>query len=240
MGGLTVIEAIDTIKHALHGRLPSSELSAVALINEAGGLFCNMHPWRFLERYTSSLQFVAGQVYVDLSSDMSEPLSDPVSTTGFGFSMTDLSEIVESRFQGATGRPYLGAYSYPSFTSSAEPGRLRLEVYPTPAANESNALAMYYRARWLDASGDTDYLDVRPEYRALYKQILREYVAGLEHGDVDARLAAVYMGPIAADAKKHDGRQQPRYGRPRGGAINMAKRAVARFTGVWPPARSIS
>lgn len=239
MAGLTVIEALDSIKHAL-GRVQSSELSGLSIINEAGGLFFNMHPWRFAERYTTAMAFVSGQVYVDLPVDFSEPLSDPVSTSGFGFKMTDLSEIVENRYQGASGRPYLGAFSYPAFTVAAEPGRLNLQVFPTPAANESAALAMFYRAKWTDGNADTDYLDVLPEYRALYKQILREYVIGLEEGDTSARIAAVALGPIAMDAKKHDGRQQPRYGFPRGGAIEMARNRRGGFTGVWPPARSIS
>lgn len=240
MAGLTVRECVLEVTHSLNSRMPSDELSVLSIINEAGAHFCNMHPWRFLIRYSTAMNYVAGQSYVDLPGDLSEPLSDPVPLNGFGFKMTDLSEVVEARYGGATGRPIIGAYGYPSFAGTAEPGGLNLQVYPTPQANETGVLALYYRAKWLDASSDSDFVDVRPEYRMLYKQILRAYAQGLEEEGANEKIAAIEMGPIALAAKKHDGRQQPYAGRMRGGAIELARLRRGDFTGVYPLARSIT
>lgn len=238
---MLTMEAIGVITHAL-GRAPSQSLSPLSIINDAGAAMCNMHPWGWLIRYTSSLGFVAGQTYVTLPGDFESFIAPPATTDGTGFEFTDLDEILKAREATASGRPFLGALGNPSFTGAAAPGQRQLEIYPTPSLTEANVLAAYYRAGWLVADGDTQYLDVRPFMRPLFVEILTAVALGREERDtagVDARMTALRGSSIFLDACNADGRAQPGFGPIRGGAMQVA-RGRGPFTGVFPRARTIS
>lgn len=217
-------EAIDTIRHALHGRDPSSPLSPMGIVNDAGAHLVNMHPWRWLERYTDTLAFVAGQNYVTLPTDFEDVISDAETPRVYGITMTDLATVARERAAGTSGRPWCGALTYLPFTSAATPAAQVLAVAPTPAANESNAVAMFYRAGWVAAQDDTDWLDIRPFMVPLYKAVLAAYTLSREEGESESTQGAwALVARLFDDARAKDGRSQPRTGMSSGGAMQMAR-----------------
>lgn len=243
--GLLVQNCLDEIKHTLR-RDTSSQIAPLSIINEAGHQFCNMHPWKWLERFSSSLDYVASQTYVSLPADCGEVLALYATSTNVSqFEMVSFQELLRLRSVGTTvvtGTTY-GALAYPAFTTAAEPAAVRLEVFPTPSASDAGALSIFYRAIWVDASPETDYLDVLPWMIPLYKQVLRAYARGVEEEDVASmseRLAAIQLGPVFKAACERDGRVQPSYGTMTGGAIAMARKRT--WWGGWgaPLARSVS
>lgn len=226
--GLQVANCLAEVKHTLR-RVTSAEIAPLSIVNEAGAQLVNMHPWKWLERFTSSLDYVQSQTYVTLPVDFGDVLALYATSTSVAqFELVTFERLLDMRSIGTTvttGVTY-GALAYPDFTVGAEPANCRLEVFPTPSANEVGALSMFYRANWVDASPDTDYLDVLPWMVPLYKQVLRAYARGVEEEDVasmSARLAEIVAGPIFQAAIRRDGRIQSRYGALMGGAIMQAR-----------------
>lgn len=243
--GLTVQNCLAEVKHTLR-RATSAEIAPLSIVNEAGHQLCNMHPWKWLERFSSSLDYVSAQTYVTLPTDCGEVLSLYATSTNVSqFELVSFQELLRLRSIGTTvvtGTTY-GALAYPSFTTAAEPAAMRLEVFPTPSANATGALSIFYRAVWVDASPQTDYIDVLPWMAPLYKQVLRAYARGVEEEDVgsmSARLAEIMAGPVFKAACERDGRVQSTYGLMTGGAISQARRRS--WYGGWsaPVASTIS
>jgi hypothetical protein len=231
-------EAIREIEHALKRPL-SAPLSPLSIVNEAGAALVNMHPWRWLERYASDLDYVAGQTYVSLPADCEDLISEPVTTGGTCLQLIGLAEIGQKRLFTGGGRPAFCALSYPSFDGTSAPGRPNLQVWPTPTANEADVLAVFYRAGWVQATADDTWLDVRPFMVPLYKALVRACALGVERRDIEERVAAVRLSSIFHDARAKDGRAQPSYGPIRGGAIETARLRGGGYPGVNPPVGSI-
>ena len=102
-----------------------------------------------------------------------------------------------------------------------------LEIWPTPPANETAGLTIYYRAGWpsklYTLANTQDALGIRiPRYlEAFFIQIVRAFAQGYEDQDVsmlDQRLTSLLQGSLFQTAINRDGGVQPHYGAIHNGA----------------------
>jgi len=212
-------DAIKQIQHTLDGD-PAPELSARRLVNEAGDFLCRMHPWKWLERGSVTLAAVADQSFIELPSDLASITSikmDDSSVSLRDFRFTTHDEILQLRQNPieATGG-YFGVVVYELASGSTEgPLKPRLELYPTPNANDASFLRLGYRAGWQRVVDDDDPLRIPHWIESLYNQILRAWARGYEEEDtaaLDTRLEVIARGRIFQQAIQSDGRIQPDYG----------------------------
>lgn len=212
---LTLAECKSLIEHALHGRAPSNQLDAARLTNRTGTWFCGAHRWGWLERPATGLNFVAGQTFCSLPSDFSEVISVEVAGIVGCFTMTSTGELntLRSASVDASGLSYWGAVRYTAGSVSGPPTPV-LDLYPTPAANSTSALNLYYRAGWVNISADTDRVIIPPWCEMAFIDALQATTLGLEvpgEGSMASRLHDVRMGSLR-EAIDLDMRAQTDYG----------------------------
>lgn len=113
------------------------------------------------------------------------------------------------------------------------PGSYRLELYPTPEANERNKLTLFYRAGWKTLAGsENTYIPVPDYCESLYKQLVRTFAKGYEEDDVASlhmRLAELEQSPLLRHAKMRDGGMQNTLGQMAGGAVQQQERAYTQY-----------
>lgn len=206
----------------------SPELTTVAaMVNMAGHHLAAMHPWGWLIRPPAGISLVASQEWAALPSDFGEVVAVRSSDlTGFQF--VGYEELIELRFQqAAIASGWVAAVVYSPAGGSTPPDAPRLEVYPTPAANQSNALRIVYRAGWTEVTTGTDALRIPGWMDLLFYEVLRAVVLGIEEhdaGGVDSRLAQIQGGSVFMAAAKRDGRVNEEAGFLRGGVGQPTRR----------------
>ena len=113
-----------------------------------------------------------------------------------------------------------------------------LEIWPSPSANETAAITIYYRAGWpfdlftLNPAPDSVGLRIPRYLEALFIQIVRAFAQGYEDTDVsvlDQRLTALLDGALFHTAVQRDGGVQPHYGIIQNGATQRSSHS----SGFW-------
>ena len=169
-------------------------------------------------------------------------------SSGFlkGLSLVTPGELLERRsssFTTTTGY-YFGAIVHPQTTglgSSTGAPTPRLEIWPTPGANETAAMTFFYRAGWTELTNDTDILRLPGYCELLYLEILRAMARGFEEedqGSISERLVQVIGGPLIVIARERDSMVQPSYGALRNGAVQnviMGSRSSWAFNPIQAP-----
>lgn len=195
--------------------------SATAMINMAGHLLTSAHPWTWRRRAEASIDFVADQSYATLPADYGEVIAiDRANLDGFAF--VGFDELLSLRYaRSAITSGYVGAVvTVLPADNTVAPDAPRLELYPTPAANSTGALRMFYRAGWTEVTETTHALKIPGWMDLLFYETLRAVVLGIEEHDnagVDQRAAAVFSGPVFATAAKRDTATSPEAGFLRNG-----------------------
>lgn len=196
------------------------EFSPARVVNLAGQWFVSAYPWAWLERPATGLDFVAGQDYVTLPADFAEVRSVVVDNLTSSFSFTTSSVINHMR-AGSVDLSGLAFWAALNYDSDAVP---RLDIFPTPNANETDALLLYYRAGWTDLNDDTDQVKIPPFCEPAFIDVLRAFAQGYEEdgqGSVSQRLAELKVGTLG-DAIAQDKRGQSDYGPLMNGAAGMS------------------
>lgn len=183
-------------------------VAAQALIDMAGDLLVSMHPWTWLRRPLVALDFVSGQDWVALPADFGELIA--LDRTNLdGWQWVGFDELLEMRYgRSAIAAGYAGAIvtAIPADGTTA-PDTPRIEIFPTPAANASNALRLAYRAGWQPVAIQFHALKIPGFVDLLFYEILRAVVLGIEEHDnagVDQRIQAVRQGGVFAAAARRD------------------------------------
>jgi len=101
------------------------------------------------------------------------------------------------------------------------PVRARLELWPTPATNDSNRILVYYRRGWQPCETDNALIPIPQWCETLYLALVRAIARGYEReseADIGQRIAAVEQSPLAKTAMERDKLSVPHIGAMRGGA----------------------
>jgi hypothetical protein len=207
------------------------------VVNQAGQ-YLFQRPWRFRERTSAFISLVASQDYVSLPSDVEEIIS-LINRENIGFNielvtpdhLQNLREIsIDSGGHGVT-------YACLSRVANAAGSALnpaRLELFPTPTAAATDALAVRYRAGWVEiASGAADSYEIPiPKYcDSLFIQYCRAFGMAYEDEGLSQRLVEIDAGPILAGALTKDGILQRDIGRLRPSyEIGYSMSILPRFT----------
>lgn len=204
------------VQHALGGSV-SSLLDATQIVNEAGR-YMYSHPWKFRERPSETLDFVADASHVDLPVDFGELIAYSTSDgLNRGLAFTTFQDLLLKRSQEirATGY-YYAAISYHVVGGTPTS---RIDIWPTPTSNEDGALTIFYRAKWVDLSADADTAHVPPYAESLLIQYVRAFAQGYEEEGMEQRLAAIDSSSMAFMTQQSDGLVQPDYGHIQNGAV---------------------
>lgn len=218
--------------------LPSS-ITMNEVINQAGRMFYSIHQWNFREVEPATIHLIKDQPYAELPPDFGE-LSAIEMTQGLNFGLTLVTpqELITRRATSITitQQYYWVAIITPRHRSlSGDWPQPRLELWPTPAADNLNAITVQYRIRWMSvpasstpgtAGADDTYTIPLPEYAEMaYLEVVRAVAAGWgerltqPQGGVTGMLKNVMGGAIWEAAVTTDGLQQMNYGPLSGGAI---------------------
>lgn len=210
-------EAIDYTRFAVPG--DSAQVSRLMIVNDAGELLCQAWPWRWLMRPPVSINLVAGQDHLDLPVGMVAPVW-PIKGRDYDKEVrpTNLGNIFSMRQQPEYD-PVWGYYGAVLFDGSASP---RLEIYPTPGANFTDAFQVAGRYSWTRVSSDDDQIVMPPWLEPLFRVYLREVAGGIirdRDETQDARIERVRSSRMFRDATLIDGGHQTSFGQISGGAV---------------------
>lgn len=220
---LTLLDLKNHIKHALGGGDPatvitSADATKAQYVNEAGQIMIAARMWKFLERPTTTLNFSSGVNYVALPSDLRDVIKVQPKPGTLGEARLVTFEQIDTLRRESYPSNYTTylAISHPTQSSaSSAPGAPRLEIYPTPAANITDALTVRYRAGWVTLANNTDVPNIPTWSEMLLVQLVRAVAEGYEKSDrasVSARVAEVLAGPIFDMAQQRDSEIQSEYG----------------------------
>lgn len=221
---LTLLQLQEHVE-AVVGASTDARLSVNQIINEAGRLLFNMHPWTWRRRPPARLSLVADQSYVALPSDFGfgELIEVTlIDTTGFDINVVTLSDIEKLRSWTVTDTThfYYVAVAFPtqSATTSA-PGTARLEIYPTPATNQSNVIGCVYRAGWVELSAATAVPNIPTAFDHLLLRLVRAMAVYYKTENYDG-VEKILTSQSVAHMKMADARTQADLGRMQGGQLH--------------------
>lgn len=232
MAGLTVADCIRHINASL-GTKKLDKLTALDILNDAGEYLCTMHSWKWLERGSATLDFVAGQDYVDLPDDFRDVIS-----VVYSQSLSDRFEWVDQERMERVRQGIEPDWQYIGLIENVAPATggpavPRLALSPTPGGNITAALTIRYAAGWSqvgrDADVDTTYLIVPEWCRSLMIRLCRIFAAALGEEDIaglEERLEAIESSKYLDRLKERDGAVQPELGVLEGGAVYTGLRVT--------------
>lgn len=201
----------------------NTSLDPRIVLNNAGLWFTNAHAWKYLERPSATLAFVAGQNYAAVPADFRELIKIAFTnglTARFFLSTTGtIADYRTAQMNFGLAVTY-GAFTFAPPTISGPPVP-RLELYPTPQTNDASALTMFYRGGWIIPADDEALMPIPAYAEVAFTQAVRAFAIGYQKEDLDPRLVGLMSGTIWDGAITTDGTVQPDFGKMRGGAVSI-------------------
>jgi hypothetical protein len=223
--GLTVQDCVGHIKHALGGNL-AAELSPLRIINEAGRRLVAAHGWRYLQGRTTTLDTVSGQNYVVLPEDFQRLISIYMTDSLVKkVTVSSMDELIQMRTTtiAISNLNYWVAIVHEQEDPGIGAQTPRLEIWPTPDADEEGIITLFYRAGWAEMRLDSDCLSIPRFIEPLYIEILRAVAEGYERpgmvGHITELVGRVLAGPTMKGCIRQDSQIQYTVGALRGGAV---------------------
>jgi hypothetical protein len=218
-----------------------SALDQDDIINDAGRAFYNIHQWNFRYKPPIAISLRANEPFVLLPADFGEMVAYQMTEgINFGIAFTTPQEVATLRSTTitVTQNYYWASTVFPSQVNQHEaPPPPRFEIWPTPSADDANALTLWYRSKWTKlvkaaSAGPPvvldDIADV-PEYaEAALIQFVRAFSAGWSErllepgGAVEGYLERVMNGKVWEAAVTADNLIQVDHGEMMGGAIQRS------------------
>ena len=210
--------------HALGGGNPASQFTTTNFVNFAGRHLFALHRWKFAERPSFSLQLVANNAFIELPSDFGgsigitdvnahfrettpqhlAALGGSVTTSGGGYWYTILMANMDDNKPGAEPLP-------------------RMQLFPTPTADEANAGSIYYRGAWQNLDSANDVANIPQLADMLMLALVRAVAKGFEEDTLEDRLDRIFASSVFIKAMAMDGTLQNSYGPLSGGAAQSAR-----------------
>lgn len=218
-------------------------ISSTALADRVGEHIVSMHKWQWLVRPAARIALVADRTSFKLPSDFGRFIAIQNASAEIDFDLVSQETLAALRGDTlAAPSCYYGCISY---TAPLSGGGLqpRMEVWPPIGTSSTDTFSLIYSAGWEPVANATDALPIPTWIEMLFTELSMAVAQGYSEHDnagIDARLAAVETGPIAARAKQRDGSVRPTVGRISGGAMGMylneQRAAVGFAVRTLPPA----
>lgn len=214
---ITKAQCVSFLQRTLGSKAGLGVVDEYRIINLAGQSLVNMAGWNWLQRPAVYLNFVAAQTYLTIPADLSE-ITDVKAASNQCVELTELRDLNDYRMLRRTlpsGFVLALAFQPDGTTGAVVP---RLEIFPTPSANQSNALLLDYSAGWLTvvAEGSAGNPIPVPAYcEPLFFEVLEAVAKGIEENGsapVSPRLEAIRAGTVFRDAIAADCALQPSRG----------------------------
>lgn len=216
---VTLLQLEEVAEQAL-GAKHDGRFDLTALVNEAGRYLVAMHPWAWRMRPAASVSLTGDVGYVALPSDFGfgEVLEVVQSNGWMRLCPVALARLEVWRRQTSSSRPTHYAVAHPGqASSSAAPPNPRLELWPTPAEDEADALRVTYRAGWTALDDITDAANVPPTFETALRMAVR--AVALERAGDPRALGELPMSPVIETLRRADAGVQPQLGTMRGGHL---------------------
>ena len=176
----TLLDLVTAVTHALSGP-PNANNPAAQIVNRAMNWLVSRHDWSW-RRKIVALDFVANQNYITLPEDFATILSVKSAPSSFREVVpTSIDDLLERR-QFAYGSSYELYYAIAAAeqTDSDELPATRLELFPTPGANLTGALALAYHRKLPLLVADDDVPDMPGVYHDLLLVLCRAMAVSTE------------------------------------------------------------
>lgn len=217
------------VHHVLGGD-PASEYTSTQIVNEAGRAFVDSHEWKFLERSPVTLDFTASVNYVDLPSDFAQLIAIEITSSNFSaVQMLEFGYFAKYQAFGGTATPggVFATIVHPGQTStSSSPGVPRMLLSPTPQADLTDALRIYYRAGWTELANDADIPNIPLYCESILTQFVQAVALGYEEQDAGmaaSRIETIVGSTMFANLVYRSGLAQHDYGPELRGAVGTGK-----------------
>jgi hypothetical protein len=211
------------VLHAL-GNPDAADLSITpgTIVNDALEHVATMHEWNWLSHGQKTLDVTADQPYVALPEDFGTLLGIE-HTEGWARQLipTTWQEMLTLRHQPI--QSWSWSYWYVINTGQVQAGAEeqgliapRLELYPTPADTQADALTIVYRRFLRRLVGDTD-TPQWPAYMDRPLSLLARAFASTDYDDDQQSASSAEFRAMIEDCKTKDGLSRRSFGVPRGG-----------------------
>lgn len=230
MSALTVKKAIDVLHHILRGRV-DDRLGEKWLIDQAGQSLAALQPtgWRWAAQQEITLDFTAGQSFVRLPEHSafvrSVRYNDAQSRE---VRQTTISRIHEMRsIEGGVDSSniyYALSYSNTGIQKNYGAPQPVLEIWPIPAADQTDALIAYIGGDWrtIENLEDDDFINLPVWMVPVFYLVLEAWAGGTHReaqGSLVDRLDRVRQSAFFQTALTKDAALQMDLGPPRGGYL---------------------
>lgn len=222
-------DIIDSVAHKL-GATPDPSMSVYRVINHAGRILFQMHPWRWLGA-VATLDAVAAQPYLVLPADFGTLKQAVIPAGGL---LNELVTITLAEYMDLlkttttpTGCVWIcwDGWTPPASDALPTPPDINVRptrralVYPTPTSNAEWSILCHYRRRWVDVSAASITPTASPpmptEWDRLFELIVRECAMQLheEQPSIDGESIAAELARL----KEYEGATPADLGPIRGG-----------------------
>jgi|6_EtaG_2_1085325.scaffolds.fasta_scaffold08873_3 hypothetical protein len=223
---ITYAQLVDQLNIVI-GEEHDGRLDENQIVNQAGQFLVGLHPWRWLARPSVLLDLVADQSWVRMPPDFGNGTILGVTREGtltFDVALSTLQELdLLGRSTVSTPSMYHVALAYPSQSDTVSPlGLPRLEIDPTPATDQEEAIRFAYIAGWVTMTMGSAVANVPPWAEMALIQCVRAFGAYYrtnDHGHVDSLVTS----PEMQSMKRADSGQQRILGQSRGGILQGGK-----------------
>lgn len=218
--------ADDLIRHAKQATGKdqlSHGLAWLDVVNEGGQRLCSAHQWKWLERMSTPLGLVADQPWIDLPDDFGGLLTPlEYNSVSGGLAPSLPGDFLALKTTGTTGGTrFFGRLVYLGGAGV----RPVFELYPTPDTDDTDAVLISYRARWVDLPNDSSPVPVPPLCLPLLRSIVRAVALGYDsaetYGTVDEQMEEILASRSFRRAVHDDGTVDAPFNVIRGGAAQL-------------------
>lgn len=198
------------------------DITPATIVNDALEHIAAMHRWNWLSTGEKRLDITASQDYVELPADFGSLIAID-HASGFARQMVPTSWETLLQMRKGEIDDWDRSYWYTINLGNVEAGNEdaglslpTLNLYPTPSASETDAIAIVYRRYLRRLHSDTDV----PQWPAYMDRLLSNLARAFAKTDYDEEPESAYtaeLRTLIADVMAHDGLARGSFGVPRGG-----------------------
>lgn len=234
---MTAARAIEHARYTKGGagwEFPA-HINPLDLVNEAGEVLCSMHNWEWQRSATTTLDLKNGQAYAKLPTDFKRMVwADATNGLISRVDLVSPAAFLELTTSTSTTSTYeysaVVTYSRPRNGGPVTP---RLDIWPTPGADESGALTIAYEAGWRFVDEASQALTLPPWLLSCYLEVLQRVTRGRleeDSGSLAERMQGFEQSSLFLAAIRRDATAQ----RERGPMARTHVSTARSINAAWP------